>query len=312
MVLRLTARPLAAAPARPVATVAAAARRHRHAGAVRRGRERARLLPHAAVRGGPVREQGALGRERRPGGAQHRPPVPGVQGPAVGVDQQRPVRISPTSLRRRPRDPASARPTARRARRSRSGSSCGPATSLTRRSPAASRWASTGYRSCRKSSCTRSTRSPRTAGWSTLWTRMPVGKSSVPVPGLLVGAKFGTRVRAVLLLPADGRAADDRVDSAHAAAGRDRRRVPAGRDRLAGHPVGGRPGPAGRARRLAAVDRAPERADGGARHRRAGRAGHLVQRDGGQPAGEARRSSRTCPRCSASSSPTCRTSCAPR
>ncbi len=50
----------------------------------------------------------------------------------------------------------------------------------------------------------------------------------------------------------------------------------------------------------------------GPRLRRAGRPGHVVQPDGGQPAGEAAASWRTCPRCSGSSSRTSRMSCAPR
>ena len=120
------------------------------------------------------------------------------------------------------------------------------------------------------------------------------------------------RLPGLLLLPAGGRAAEHREHAADAAARRHRRGVPARRDRLAGDPVGGHPGPAGGTGRLAAVDRPAERADGSPRHRRAGRAGHRVQRDGRQPPGEARRAARTCRRSSGSSSPTSRTSCGRR
>ena len=55
-----------------------------------------------------------------------------------------------------------------------------------------------------------------------------------------------------------------------------------------------------------------ERADAGPRGGRPGRAGHVVQRHGGQPAGQAARARGAVPACNGSSCPTSRTSSAPR
>ena len=83
--------------------------------------------------------------------------------------------------------------------------------------------------------------------------------------------------------------------------------------RLVRHPAGGRAGADGRGdRRGAAGGRASTSRCGCAGEDDLGVAGQVVQHDGGQPAGARSGGSRSSPGCSGASSPTSRTSCAPR
>ena len=112
-------------------------------------------------------------------------------------------------------------------------------------------------------------------------------------PGTRPGAGRGRAARAVLpavlRVPVHPAAGHPAAGPAHPDRRGARARRAAGRDRVAGDPVGGAAGTARRPGGPARVGRAPGGTHAGTRRGRPRRAGHLVQRDGGQPAGQAPR-----------------------
>ena len=228
--------PSAVAPQRPVAAIPPAAGRYRHVRAVRRRRKRARLLPHAAPRVRPVRQQAAGVPQRGPGRPEQARDAPAFQG------------------RRRPRAAATSTlsPTSWRSRRLRRGWAP-PATSRARPSPwrwwcglAAScsglhqRPGSGVLRDTRAAGKARSRREPGVAERPAVQAvDADAGHGQQRAGARAAGrGEVRQRVRAVLLLPADRGAADDRFDPAHDAAGGGRRRASCWRPSRGWSPAG--------------------------------------------------------------------------